>query len=332
MASNATLKKEVIKKGSVIGISMSEKESGKIGRNVLARGIVICFITAIISSLAISGLPAQQTEGTVTVTVNAPAYVEGTFNVTIDVTNLTNFNSGKFDLSFNLSVVNVTAFADGSVDGETIPVYGWEFVDKDRIRVILDVPGISGVSGSGYLAEISFEVVGKSGDRSELGISEGVLVDTEAEAMPAEWIDAEITVGVEEEPAFDTGPGTYPCISGTHEGTIEVYDDIAVEKLYTYPCAGTGGHSESVKIENATWYVNATWDGYTAGDYHNIVFNEPFMLHAGETYSYTIKTGSYPQIHHMDELEVDGGTIRCTKFRDANGRVYNDWIPAITLW
>ena len=600
MASSDILKKELIKRGSEIEISMCEKERMKIGRKVLARCVVICFVTAIISSLAILGLPAQQTEGTVTVTVNAPEYVEETFNVIIDVANLTNFNAGQFDLSFNASVVNVTAFADGSVDGDTIPVdswefmdkdrirvildvsgiagvngsgnlatisfavvgevgdksmlnisngllvntdaeailaewFGdevivgptsvnvevnapeyveetfdasidvdnivdfnsgqfdlsfnasvvnvtgvadgsldgetvpvdrWEFVDKDRIRVILDVPGISGVSGSGYVAKISFAVVGETGDKSVLDMSNGLLVDTEAEAIPAEWIDdevtvgtmpvqvtvnapeyvegtfdasidvdsvaifnsgqfdlafdssvvnvtdivdgsldgetipvsdwerldndtirvildvsgiagvngsgnlatisfvvvgetgdksvldmsngllvdteaeeipaewidAEITVGVEEEPAFDTGPGTYPSIFGTHEGTIEVYDDITVEKLYTYPCAGTGGHSESVKIWNATgWSTEAAWSGYT-GDCHNIVFSDSFTLHAGGTYNYTIKTCSYPQIHHTDELEVAGGTIRCTKFTDANGKIYDDWIPAIKLW
>jgi len=53
MASNVITKKELIKRRGEIERSMSEKESGKIGRNVLARGIVICFMTAIISSLAI---------------------------------------------------------------------------------------------------------------------------------------------------------------------------------------------------------------------------------------------------------------------------------------
>ncbi|MEA3488169.1 MAG: cohesin domain-containing protein, partial [Euryarchaeota archaeon] len=110
---------------------MSEKESGKLGRNVLARGIVICFMTAIISSLAISGLSALQTEDTVTVTVNAPAMVkEGEiFNATIDVTNLTNFNSGQFELSFDSSVVNVTEVAGGSIDGTAIPESTWDLLD-----------------------------------------------------------------------------------------------------------------------------------------------------------------------------------------------------------
>ena len=48
------------------------------------------------------------------------------------------------------------------------------------------------------------------------------------------------------------------------------------------------------------------------------------------TYNYTIRTGSYPQIHHNRTLTVTDGEITCTKFIDANGRVYYDWIPAIS--
>ena len=595
MASNDTLKKELITRGSEIGISMGKKERMKLGRNVLARCVVICFVTAIIGSLTILGLPAQQTEGTVTVTVNAPAYVNETFNVTVRIDNVTelnaaqfdlsfdssvvnvtevkegeiggkvvslymwNFtdadtirvipklsgvegangsgylaivefvvvgkggesskldisggklsnvsakeinadwfdaevtvlrtavwvdapryvteffnatirienvtelNAAQFDLSFNSSVVNVTEVKEGEIDGTAVPLYMWNFTDPDTIRVISKLSGVEGANGSGYLAVVEFEVKGKAKESSTLDISGGKLSNVSAKEINADWFDAEVTVlrtavwvdasayvneifnatvrienvtelnaaqfdlsfnssvvnvtdvkggeingkavplynwnftgsdtirvisklsGVEgangsghlatvefevigiggesstldisggklsnisakeitadwfdaevtvEAPVFDTGEGTYPSIFGTHEGTITPSEDIPVQKMYTYPCAGTGGHSESVKIWNATtgWNVSATWDGYT-GDYHNIVFSEPFTLYAGETYNYIIKTGSYPQIHYRDELEVESGTgtIRCTKFTDANGKVHYG-IPAIILW
>jgi hypothetical protein len=47
---------------------------------------------------------------------------------------------------------------------------------------------------------------------------------------------------------FDTSPGTYPHISGTHTGTITLNHNVTVHKLYTYPRAGTGGHREYVWI------------------------------------------------------------------------------------
>ena len=131
--------------------------------------------------------------------------------------------------------------------------------------------------------------------------------------------------------SFDTGNGTYPSISGTHTGTIIPYSDINVSKLYTYSCPGTGGHSEYVWIHGGGVNETASWNGYR-GDWHNISFARSFTLRAGVKYNYTIITGSYPQIIHEDRKEVKGGIITCNQFTDANGRTYNNWIPAIRLW
>ena len=129
---------------------------------------------------------------------------------------------------------------------------------------------------------------------------------------------------------FDTGAGTYPSIAGIHNGTITPDQTIIVTKLYTYPSEGTGGHTEYIRIWNATWNATATWTGYN-GDWHNLSFNEPFMLYETETYNYTLYTGSYPQIIHAQEFNATGGTITCISFADANGVVHYDWIPAIKL-
>jgi len=131
---------------------------------------------------------------------------------------------------------------------------------------------------------------------------------------------------------FDTGAPSnpYPSIAGTHNGTIKPNHTVIATKLYTYPCVGTGGHTEYARIWNKTWNATATWGGYQS-DWHNITFDKPVVLLAGETYNYTIRTGSYPQIHHNRTLTVPDGKITCTKFTDANGKVYYDWIPAIKL-
>ena len=49
---------------------------------------------------------------------------------------------------------------------------------------------------------------------------------------------------------FDTGEGTYPSIFGTHRGKIIPDWDITVNKMYTHPSKGTGGHTEYVRIWN----------------------------------------------------------------------------------
>jgi len=133
---------------------------------------------------------------------------------------------------------------------------------------------------------------------------------------------------------FDTGSPEkpYPSISGTHYGTITPNQTITVNELYTYPCAGTGGHTESIELyENGNLIASGNWTGYQQGDWHNITIAPLVTLLKDNKYSYIIKTGSYPQIIHGKEFNATGGTITCDKFTDANGRVYYDWIPAIKL-
>lgn len=133
---------------------------------------------------------------------------------------------------------------------------------------------------------------------------------------------------------FDTSEGTYPSIMGVHNGTIKPSHDLIVNKMYTYPCVETGGHSERVAFYNSTTgeeIANGTWKGYAVGGYHYIEFDKEFVLHEGITYNYTIKTGSYPQIIHEHVFNTPDGEITCSSFVDANGKVYDDWIPAIRL-
>ncbi|MCK4398156.1 MAG: hypothetical protein KAV25_04120 [Methanophagales archaeon] len=137
---------------------------------------------------------------------------------------------------------------------------------------------------------------------------------------------------------FDTGSpaNPYPSIFGTHNGTIIPSQTIAVQKLYTYPCSGTGGHTETIELyENGTLIANGSWNGYK-GDWHTIsihsVADTPYVkLLKDHEYNYTIRTGSYPQIIHVKEFNATGGTITCTEFIDANGRRYEYWTPAIRL-
>jgi len=132
---------------------------------------------------------------------------------------------------------------------------------------------------------------------------------------------------------FDTGrpENPYPSISGEFIGKIKTNKKIIATKLYTYPCEGTGGHTEYAIICNKTWCAEAYWKGYE-GDWMNISFNRTVFLIPYETYNITIVTGSYPQIHHTHSLKTENGWINCTEFTDANGNKYDDWIPAIKLW
>jgi len=135
-------------------------------------------------------------------------------------------------------------------------------------------------------------------------------------------------------PTIDTGqsPSPYPSIFGTHNGTIVPANDITVSKIFVYPCVGTGGHAEYVRIWGNGVDAHATWNGYGGEDWNILHFNRTFTLEAGKEYNFTIKTGSYPQIFHEEVLEtLDGSIVRCEEFVDANGKRHK-WIPAFKIY
>jgi len=182
--------------------------------------------------------------------------------------------------------------------------------------------------GDGNITKTTHEIIKHS--YSEAGIYEVTLTVTDDEGAMNSTTKV---ITVYSRAIFDCGEpkNPYPSIMGTHKGTIKPNHTVIATKLYTYPCKGTGGHTEYARIWNATWEATATWEGY-AGEGHNISFDKTVVLLAGETYFYEIRTGSYPQIHHTNALLTANGWINCTEFKDTNGRVYYNWIPAIKLF
>ena len=115
----------------------------------------------------------------VTVSVDAPEYESGSrFDITIEIDDVDDLDSGEFVISFNSSVVNVTDLdndiQNGEIDSTSVPVDS-SFIDANfnSIRVLFNLPDVTGVSGSGTLATIRFEVVGENGDISFLNLKPG---------------------------------------------------------------------------------------------------------------------------------------------------------------
>ena len=215
--------------------------------------------------------------------------------------------------------------------------------DTENYTILVLSPGIDGVYGNSSYKYID-SILDLDGAGPELGAidvsnktQEEIVSVIKNVTINRAGSDDLIWMGnitVSNKSYIDTGqsPNPYPSISGTHNGTIIPTKTIIATKLYTYPCAGTGGHTEYARIWNKTWNATATWDGY-AGDWHNITFDNPVVLLPNKTYNYTIRTGSYPQIiHNQTHTTLDGSFINCTEFIDANGKKYEDWIPAIKLY
>ncbi|KAF5410954.1 MAG: hypothetical protein C5S47_05345 [Candidatus Methanogasteraceae archaeon] len=154
----------------------------------------------------------------VPVAVNAPEVIIEAFTATVDVEDISNMNSGQFDLTFDPGVVNVTNVSSGEIGGTAIPIVDWRFMDADTIRVIFKLFGVNGTSGSGSVATIDFARVGSQSDACALDIADGILVDTAADAIPAAWADSEVAIGV---PVTVNAPET---VSDPFTATIGVED------------------------------------------------------------------------------------------------------------
>ena len=239
-----------------------------------------------------------------------------------------NIQSGQMNLTYDSDCVNVTNWERNTTN---FPMGGWD--SSTDGAEWLTFTALSPFTGEYHVGTLTIHCVCEEACTTTLDFTApSALFDAYGAEITVNWIDGgfECTSSGDSF-VFDTGSGTYPSISGTHNGTITSNQDISVSKLYTYPCTGTGGHTKYARIWNASWDgAEAHWNGYQ-GDWHNITFDESFTLRSGETYNYTIRTGSYPQIHHTPELATDNGTITCAGFADANGEKYCNWIPAIRL-
>lgn len=157
--------------------------------------ILLVFTFVAVLVMPTTGAVDEEPEANVSVMVNAPEFVSGTFEVTIDIEDVTNLDSGQFDLLYDPDVVSFVDVEPGSIDDTEVPIDMWRLMEGGRVRVLFNLPGADGVSGSGYVAKIIFETKGAQGDTSTMDISEGVLVDIEALKIPADWFNDTVTIG-----------------------------------------------------------------------------------------------------------------------------------------
>jgi len=132
----------------------------------------------------------------VRVYIDAPtsAVPDSDFVAEVAITDVERFDAANYDVLFDSSVLEVTDVTAGLVDTDIIPVNQWGVVASGTLRVVQNVPGIPGVSGSGYLAQIRFHVISKANCSSTIDLSSGTLSDSAAQAIPASWIGDLISV------------------------------------------------------------------------------------------------------------------------------------------
>jgi hypothetical protein len=269
-------------------------------------------ITAILILLTVFATNATA----VTVTVDAPEYVSGSrFDVPIEIDDVDDLDSGQFDISFNSSVVNVIDLDDDVEDGEigstAVPIENCYFMDANSIRLLFNLPGVSGVSGSGTLATIRFEVVGGSEDISFLNLSDGLLVDKESNKIPANWVNDMVIIGDPPNETLTTYTTTvyvknidddkldiHLLVDGNDEG----FESISSGKTKEFDDYGLEEGIHTFKIR---WFDPDTNEWHENTEEHTITDVTTIILQTDEHAEDENKISSHVYIKNLDDNDLD---------------------------
>ncbi|RZN44044.1 MAG: hypothetical protein EF813_00250 [Methanosarcinales archaeon] len=216
--------------------------------NSITRKILLIILAILLMACMAAGDEVEiDPDADVNVTVNAPEYVsEDTFEVTMDVTEIIDFDSGQFDLKYDPDVLKVLKEEAGDIDDTEISIDGHKHIpddDYDRYRVLFNIPGADGVSGSGYLAKITFEVVGGTGDTSAIDVitdsdegAEPNLAEADADEITANWFGTTVTIGTAPPESAGTPtptPTGTPVVNATPDEQESVSVPMPAETLVT---------------------------------------------------------------------------------------------------
>ncbi len=211
---------------------------------------------------------AQELEANVTVRVNAPESVSGTFEVTIEIADVSDLDSGQFDLTFDPDVLSVSDVTPGSIEGTEVPVV-WRSMGGGRVRVTVNMAGADGVSGSGYISRIIFDTKGSHGDTSVIDISDGLLTGLDldnpdpfkrAVEVDANWLNDTVVIGAAAQAAPTLESTPRPASNPKSYTSLDPDSASATESAMQATAAATAATTidparESEKGEPGGWEI-----------------------------------------------------------------------------
>lgn len=157
-------------------------------------------LVVVLGLMTLMFVPASPIAGDNMVSINVAQVQQqegANFNVTVDIDSVTDFDAAQYDIAYDSAVIEVTGVTDGDISGTTIPVSAWDYIPtgvQGKIRIINNVEDYPGVTGSGYLAEVHFHVIGDVGDSSDITLSDGVLGDKDAQEIVATWTGGSVEI------------------------------------------------------------------------------------------------------------------------------------------
>jgi hypothetical protein len=144
-------------------------------------------------------------DNTVSISVPNVVYVGSNFDASVTVQRVKDLADYRLDVTYDPAVIQIVGeeagpqgITSGVIDPTDIHVEIWSFTPAGKqgtVRVLGKVSSVGGASGSGYLARIHFKVVGSTGMKSYIRISNVMLSDVSGhEITNVNWLGSQVSV------------------------------------------------------------------------------------------------------------------------------------------
>jgi len=244
----------------------------------------------------------------VTVSIDAPAEVgpDSDFTVNINISEVTDFDACNYDITYDSSVLRLVDVTAGLIGSTTIPVDVYNEIGDGSYRVIQNVPGTEGVTGSGYLTVLHFHVIGADGDSSAISLSNGVLSNNLAEEITATWTGASVAIA-------DTTPPTViitPLSPDPTENSTPTFTGSASDESNIV--------AVEYRVDDGDWTAATASDGAFDSPDEDYTFTTA-SLAEGEHTVYVRATDSAGNTTAEVDYASDSFTVQTAPPGDANG-------------
>jgi hypothetical protein len=252
---------------------------------------ILAIVVSLCLALALLPLSITGANGTLTVGIDAPAEVDpgSSFVAKVTVDSVTDLDTCGFDVTYNQTIITVTNVTGGEIDGHAVEVPSdyWSYIPPDeedtgRIRVIATVPGTPapGVTGTGYLAQIYFEVLGSGGSTSNITLERVGMFDWQANPISTttEGHSVQVSQPTGLTIAFNPKRFTFPATAGGANPASQILE------IWN---SGSGKLDWSVS-DDAAWLTLAPTNGSSSGEHDEVTASVDIANMSAGDYSATI--------------------------------------------
>ena len=294
-------------------------------REVFAISTIAALCVALVMPIVGIDVVKATDKGVVEVVASASSVPVGSsFTARVDTGPVAKFDSGQFDVVYDKSILRLDDIAAGDVGGVKVPVDMWSL---ENGRAVVNVPGITGVTGEGSLAVLHFTAISKG--TTTIYLVNGYLNDVEAnEISIGKWISNTVTVTEPEGgPKIGRVGRQLPValtdgsrVSGAH--TAVTMDGSKGEVYYEYKesWVKTALISPTTSFGAAQIGNKLKWTSLDCSlefEYYDNLLKETLVLHRRSNVVYRIDTALGNELHMFGDgaiAVIDGGGKKLFEF------------------